>query len=84
MGFTQRQAAGKFTQVEAEAFIQTLQGTEPDGNSADGPSGSEGRSRTGSPLADANRGLRRVPADRLAVELRGRGWTVIAPDSVTD
>ena len=32
MGFTQRQAAGKFTRAEAEAFIDRLQDAEPDGS----------------------------------------------------
>jgi hypothetical protein len=33
MGFTQRQAAGKFTRDEAAAFIARLQGNEPEGTS---------------------------------------------------
>ena len=72
MGFTQRQAAGKFTRDEAAAFIDRLQDAELDG----------------APLPQSRRGgsqqeqiIRHVPAKKLAVELRrdSRGWTVIEP-----
>jgi hypothetical protein len=71
MGFTQRQAAGKFTQKEAQSFIDRLQsapGDEP------------------SPTADPEvapdpviRTIRRLSSAQLASELQRRGWTVTAP-----
>ena len=71
MGFTQRQAAGKFTREEAAGFIDRLQDTEVD---------------AGSPVSVGARQLtaqeqmiRHVSAERLAVELRRRGWTVSEP-----
>jgi hypothetical protein len=71
MGFTQRQAAGKFTRTEAEALLERLRGAEPDSKkSIEVPiwrrSVQEGV-------------LSQIPAERLAVELRRRGWTVVEP-----
>ncbi|MHB1533924.1 MAG: hypothetical protein ACYC1D_04790 [Acidimicrobiales bacterium] len=71
MGFTQRQAAGKFTHVEAVAFIDQLQNSEADPNTP-----------VASPacrLAAQEQIVRHVPAEQLAAELRRRGWTVIEP-----
>src|SRR2546423_8524616 len=73
MGFTQRQAAGKFTRDEAAAFIGQLQETEFDGNTTVGPG------RTGTVSVTAQE-IRRVPAEQLAVELQRRGWTVSEPE----
>ena len=71
MGFTQRQAAGKFSRDEAAAFIGRLQDAEFDG---------------GTPveipawrLSAQEQSIRLVPTETLAVELRRRGWTVIEP-----
>src|SRR5215217_3276736 len=70
MGFTQRQAAGKFTRDEAEAFIERLQ------NEVDG---------AGDPLPPATppprprTALGRVPTEDLAAELQRRGWIVLEP-----
>src|SRR5215204_5697690 len=68
MGFTQRQAGGKFTRDEAEAFIEQLQQAEqagpdtaPSGPPAPRPSAAQQR-------------LRNVPAHLLAAELQRRGW----------
>ena len=72
MGFTQRQAAGKFTRDEATGFIDQLQET-------------EGRSEASEPVIPARRlsaqdqMLRRMPAGTLAEELRRRGWTAVEP-----
>ena len=71
MGFTQRQAAGKFTRDEAEAFIGQLQEAEFEGNASVEP----GRAVS---LSTAQ-ALRRVPAEQLAAELQRRGWTVREP-----
>ena len=71
MGFTQRQAAGKFTRNEAEAFIARLQGNEPDGASlAVAPAAK---------LSAQEQLLRHLPAQQLAAELRRRGWGVTEP-----
>ena len=72
MGFTQRQAAGKFTRDEAEAFIDRLQDTAVD----------EGATDVGAPPARLSAGeqaVRRMPDELLAAELQRRGWIVIEP-----
>jgi hypothetical protein len=71
MGFTQRQAAGKFARDEAEAFIGQLQNAESDGSSAlDVPAW---RQSTQEQVMSC------MPSERLADELRRRGWTAIEP-----
>lgn len=72
MGFTQRQAAGKFTRDEAAALIQRLHQGEADGSA---PAGR----KPAAMVAPAEQALRRMPAEQLATELTRRGWTVIAP-----
>jgi hypothetical protein len=71
MGFTQRQAAGKFARDEATAFIGQLLEAESDGST---------------PVAvpawrqsAQEQMMSRIPAEQLAAELRRRGWTVIEP-----
>ncbi len=71
MGFTQRQAAGKFTRDEAEAFIARLQGNGPDGPSRAAVPAAK--------LSAQEQLLRHLPAEQLAAELRRRGWTVTEP-----
>jgi hypothetical protein len=72
MGFTQRQAAGKFTRDEAAAFIARLQEAEPPGEPA--------APRPPSPTVSAvEQVLRRMPAEQLAAELQRRGWVVVQP-----
>ena len=72
MGFTQRQAAGKFTVDEATAFIEQLQTAEESGE-AQPPAEAPVR------LTAAEQALRKVPDDQLAAELQRRGWIVIDP-----
>jgi len=72
MGFTQRQAGGKFTRDEAEAFISRLQGAGPT------PDEPVVRERPPRPAPPA-RSLLRVSDEQLASELRRRGWTVTEP-----
>jgi len=72
MGFSQRQAGGKFTRDEAEAFITRLQEAGP---VPDEPVAPERPTR---PITPA-RSLLRVTDRQLADELRRRGWTVIEP-----
>jgi hypothetical protein len=71
MGFTQGQAAGRFTRDEADAFIERLQDAELDpGKPVEVPAW---RHSVQEQL------LGRMPAEQLAVELRRRGWMVIEP-----
>lgn len=71
MGFTQRQAGGKFTTDEADAFIDRLQAdprSEVDPGAGQAPR-----------LTQAERALRQVPDAALAAELQRRGWVVMEP-----
>jgi hypothetical protein len=92
MGFTQRQAAGKFTRDEAAEFIERLQ-SEVYGDAP--PAGSEASVPTSVPrpptskiaprpqVADSVRprtALDGVPTEVLAAELQRRGWVVLQPD----
>lgn len=71
MGFTQRQAAGKFTRTEADTFIERLRDSEFDpGKSFEVPTWRR---------SAQEQVLRQMPAELLAVELRRRGWTVLEP-----
>ncbi len=72
MGFTQRQAAGKFTRDEAAAFIDQLQEAASGG---DAPVAAPPAAR----LTTAEQALRRMPAEQLAAELQRRGWIVVEP-----
>lgn len=72
MGFTQRQAAGRFTRDEAEELIERLQEAEHAGE-APAPATPAPR------LSTADQQLRRMPAERLAAELQRRGWVVMEP-----
>jgi hypothetical protein len=92
LGFTQRQAGGKFTRDEADAFIAQLQ-DELAGGAADGDAGAAAAplavpsrpARIGTPPrpavgpTGAERALRRIPTDQLAAELQRRGWVVLEP-----
>jgi hypothetical protein len=70
MGFTQRQAGGKFTRDEAEALIEQLENAET-------AEGAAAPSAVAPEKADA--ALSRIPAARLAAELQRRGWIVVEP-----
>lgn len=72
MGFTQRQAGGRFTRDEADAFIELLQETGP-GDEAPAPAAPTRR------LSAVEQSLSRVPASQLAAELQRRGWIVVEP-----
>lgn len=91
MGFTQRQAGGKFTRDEADAFITQLRdeadaasgavtpdsGTADDRRSARGPAA--GAPSAGERLSASEKALRKLPSHRLAAELQRRGWVVMEP-----
>jgi hypothetical protein len=71
MGFTQRQAAGKFTRTEADALLEQLRDQAP-----------VTEKEVEVPIwrrSVQNDVLSQIPAERLAVELRRRGWTVVEP-----
>jgi len=72
LGFTQRQAAGKFTRDEVAGFIERLQEAAGDGGV---PIAAHRPAR----LSTAEQALRRVPDEQLAAELQRRGWTVARP-----
>lgn len=95
MGFTQRQAGGRFTSDEADAFIRQLEdhadpgvddGSDPGVNhrqeDADaGASGVQPRPKSGGPVKPnaEERAVRRLPDGVLAAELQRRGWIVMEP-----
>jgi len=72
MGFTQRQASGKFTSDEVEAFIDELETAEYEGR-APTPA------RTATKLSASEQLLRSLPAEEMAAELQRRGWVVMEP-----
>ena len=72
MGFTQRQAGGKFTTEEAQAFIDQLEEAEHLGEDVPRPEPAPRLSKT-------EQALRRVPDALLAAELQRRGWIVAEP-----
>jgi hypothetical protein len=73
MGFTQRQAAGKFTRDEATGFIDRLRDAEFDGAPA--------VVIPASGLSATEQLIHHMPAEQLAAELQRRGWTVAKPPS---
>lgn len=80
MGFTQRQAGGKFSVDEASAFIEQL----TEANEEPDPSPPAPRPAPAAPAAAAPktvRSIRDIPDDRLVAELERRGWTVTPPGS---
>lgn len=81
MGFTQRQAAGKFTRDEATAFITQLE----EADAAAGP-GADGEPAAAAPAppppvreTTIDKALRRATPQQLAAELQRRGWVVLEP-----
>lgn len=85
MGFTQRQAAGKFTVDEASAFISQLedeQSKPPDDRNpthALVPAPAPERARPPGRAAAAPDALAGLTSEAMARELRRRGWQVTAP-----
>jgi hypothetical protein len=71
MGFTQRQAAGKFTRDEADTFIGQLQEAPPTDDAP--PAAMAPR------LSAAERAARDLATPVLAAELQRRGWIVVEP-----
>lgn len=75
MGFTQRQAGGRFTRDEAAAIIERLQQPEVDPDGSDHAAPAEPAPR----LSSSEQAVRRLPAELLAAELQRRGWVVMEP-----
>jgi hypothetical protein len=78
MGFTQRQAGGKFTRDEADAFIAQLQTAADEGPDDAGRAGATPPPRP-ERLSATEQTLRKLPAEQLAAELQRRGWIVMEP-----
>lgn len=78
MGFTQRQAAGKFTRDEAQAFIDELEQAAFEADAPPAPPplpvARPTPSATSSPVP---RALRSATDDQLVAELRRRGWRTL-------
>jgi hypothetical protein len=87
MGFTQRQAAGKFTRDEAAAFIEQLQVEAETAAEAVASVTAEQLAPIAKPTAarpkkqapSVDRTLEKVPTETLAAELQRRGWVVLEP-----
>jgi hypothetical protein len=71
MGFTQRQAGGKFTRTEVDLFLERLRDAEV------GPEQPVEVPTWRRYPREAV--LRDIASEHLAVELRRRGWTVVEP-----
>ena len=72
MGFTQRQANGKFTSSEVEEFIEQLEAAQDEGRL-------EGTRIETPKLSAAELALQEYPDAQLAAELQRRGWIVVEP-----
>jgi hypothetical protein len=75
MGFTQRQAGGKFTRDEADAFIEQLQDEAHAADSGVAVSDVIEPER----LTKAEQAARELSDEVLAAELQRRGWIVVEP-----
>jgi hypothetical protein len=73
LGLTQRQAAGKFSRDEADAYIRQLEDEAEQGTVAVEASADPVIALV---VDDA---VRRLPTEQLAAELQRRGWIVAAP-----
>lgn len=77
LGFTQRQAGGKFTRDEADALIAQLEAADEAGA---GDAGETAPSTAPLPRRTAaDKLLEGIPTATLAAELQRRGWVVMEP-----
>jgi hypothetical protein len=83
MGFTQRQAGGKFTRDEADEFITRLQEeaelAEATGRVPEPAAAPVVPRQKPTARPSAARSLAKVPSEELAAELQRRGWAVVQP-----
>jgi hypothetical protein len=77
MGFTQRQANGKFTRDEADEFIAQLQDAEHAAETGAAPPSSVPVEPER--LTKAEQAARDLSDEVLAAELQRRGWIVVEP-----
>ena len=77
LGFTQRQAAGKFTRDEAEAFIAELEAAAHEGAEVDVTVAADAVAPP--KLSAKAKALQATPVAELAAELQRRGWIVVEP-----
>lgn len=75
MGFTQRQAGGKFTRDEAQAFIDELEQAAFETEAPPPPP--IARPKVVAASSPAERALRSSTDDQLVAELRRRGWRTV-------
>ncbi|HSJ90786.1 MAG TPA: hypothetical protein VK917_01885 [Ilumatobacter sp.] len=75
MGFSQRQAAGKFTAQEATEFIEQLQETAYQREVGEVSAPPEPAAK----VSAAELALREYPDHLIAAELQRRGWIVVEP-----
>lgn len=75
MGFTQRQAGGKFSRDEAQAFIDQLEEEAVAGDAPPPPP--VARPKVVARPAPVDRSLRDATDDALVAELRRRGWRTL-------
>jgi hypothetical protein len=75
MGFTQRQANGKFTRDEADEFIAALQEAAEEAPTPPPAPTKPKAPRPGSPEAQ----LAKFSDEQLAAELQRRNWVVMEP-----
>ena len=81
MGFTQRQAGGKFNREEADTFIEQLH-NEAEQQSVPEPAVAPEVPAKAVPKARATAAgaaLAKIPTPQLAAELQRRGWIVVEP-----
>ena len=81
MGFNQRQAGGRFTRDEADAFISQLQEWAEIAEAADAAPTAVAPTQPvlKKKVTAAERSLTAVPTEVLAAELQRRGWVVLEP-----
>ena len=81
MGFTQRQAGGKFSRDEADSFIEQLQNEaeEQTAEPAAAPQVAAIKSVPKARATAATTALAKIPTPQLAAELQRRGWIVVEP-----
>ena len=79
MGFTQRQANGKFTRDEADDFIAQLNEWAEIAEAADAVPTPATPPASKPKVTAAEKSLKNVPTEVLAAELQRRGWVVLEP-----
>lgn len=84
MGFTQRQAGGKFTRDEADEFIARLHEAAEAGEGDVGEADVAEQVRPApaprpARMSSAEQAVRRIKTEVLAAELQRRGWIVVEP-----